>query len=292
MPRRTSIDAGNDDSLLRNMAERELRIEPSVSLQVAGRRLTPRQLEVLAAVHEEGSQNRAAARLGISTSVLHRYLAQIEAKVAQPLLVTSPGGSRLNEAGERIAEEYEALSRRMRRGGAMVVGGTVITEELLLGVLTRVDPEGAIELIISDDARNLKDFQAGLMDLVVLDDPLYLFDLEGVRWQEVATDRLLHVDHGPRYARYMYGAQRIGFRHLAAAGVEHTVEGVYRSLPALLDSGRSFFINESLALRRGLRLRSATDPAKLEHRINAVYRRETNAVRKVVAGLRRDGRSV
>lgn len=272
------------------MSDKELRIEPSVALRVGGRRLTPRQLEVLTAVHEEGSQNRAAARLGISTSVLHRYLAQIESKVAQPLLVTSASGSRLNEAGERIAQEYEALSRRMRRDGAMVVGGTPITEELLLSVLTRADPEGAIELIISDDARNLKDFQAGLMDLVVLDDPLYLFDLEGVRWQEVGTDRLLHVDQGPRYVRFMYGAQRIGFRHLEAAGAAHSVEGVYRSLPALLSSGRSFFLNESLALRRGLRLRSATDPAKLEHRINAVYRKETNTVRRLVAGLRREGR--
>ena len=42
--------------------------------------------------------------------------------------------------------------------------------------------------------------------------------LRGCKWQEVATDRLLHVDRGPRYARFLYGAQRIGFRHLESQG--------------------------------------------------------------------------
>jgi len=28
------------------------------------------------------------------------------------------------------------------------------------------------------------------MDLMVLDDPLYIFDLEDISWQEVAVDRL------------------------------------------------------------------------------------------------------
>lgn len=267
-------------------------IEPSVALLVGGRRLTTRQLEVLSAVHKEGSQNRAAALLGISTSVLHRYISQAEGKVGRALVVTSPGGSELNELGMKVAMEYEALEARMRRGGSTVVGCTIVTEELLLNALTKIDREGACELIISDDARNLKDFQAGMMDLLVLDDPLYLYDLEGVSWQEVAADRLLHVDNGPRYGRFMYGAQRIGFRHLETRGVRFEVEGAFRSLPALQRSGRSFFVNESLALRKGLALRSATDPSWLEHRINAVYRTESEFVRKLVSALRQEGRRV
>jgi molybdate transport repressor ModE-like protein len=267
-------------------------IEPSVSLLVGGRRLTRRQLEVLAAVHREGSQNRAAARLGISTPVLHRYVSQMEGKVGVPLVVTSSVGSELNELGMRIAQEYEALEARMRRGGSTVVGATIITEELLLNALSSADRDGICDLIISDDARNLRDFKAGLMDLVVLDDPLYLYDLEDVMWQEVAVDRLVHVDNGPRYGRFMYGAQRIGFRHLDSMNEQYVVEGSYRSLAALQRSGRSFFVNESFALRKGAKLRSATDPARLEHRINAVYRTETDLVRKVVDAMRHDGRMV
>ena len=153
------------------MSERELRLEPSVALVVAGKRLTPRQLEVLKAVYEEGSQNKAAQRLGISTPVLHRYLAQIEGKIGAPLTSAGPTGTRLNQEGERIALEHIALSRRMDRGRGTVVGGTVVSEELLLSALTNADPEGSVDLIISDDERNLQDFQAGLMDLVMLDEP-------------------------------------------------------------------------------------------------------------------------
>ncbi|WP_019177713.1 LysR family transcriptional regulator [Methanomassiliicoccus luminyensis] len=274
------------------MSDRELRLEPSVALVVAGKRLTPRQLEVLRAVYEEGSQNKAAQRLGISTPVLHRHIAQIEGKVGAPLTSAGPTGTRLNPEGERIALEHIALSRRMDRGKGTVVGGTVVSEELLLNALTGVDPEGSVDLIISDDQRNLQDFRAGLMDLVVLDDPLYLFELEEVKWQEIVEDRLLHVDKGPRYARFKYGAQRIGFRHLESRNVPYSVERTYRSLNAMADSGLSFFVNESLALRRGMHIRSATEPSILSHQITAVYRKETPTVRKVAGELKRQARVV
>jgi DNA-binding transcriptional LysR family regulator len=274
------------------MPERELKLEPSVILKVEGRTLTARQLDVLRAVFEEGSQNRAARRLGISTPVLNRYLGQIEAKVGTTLLSATPRGTVLNEEGERITREYIALCQRMQTAGGTVIGGTIISEELLLGALSKADPEGNCDLTISDDERNLRDFQAGLMDVVVLDDPLNLFDLEGVLWQEVATDRLLHVDKGPRYARFMYGAQRIGFRHLDSMKTSYSIERTYRSLEMMADSGLSFFVNESLALRKGLRIRSDTDPSRLEHKINAVYRKETPRTQRVLAELKRSGRRV
>ena len=274
------------------MPSRELKLEPAVSFKVGRSTLTTRQLEVLRAVYEEGSQNRAAARLGITTPVLNRYLGQIETKVGTGLLVASPRGTSLNEEGERIALEYIALSRRVISEKGMVIGGTMITEEMLLRALTAADPKGECDLIISDDQRNLKDFRAGLMDVLVLDDPLYLFDLEGVKWQEVATDRLLHVERGARYARFMYGAQRVGFRHLESAEVEHEIVQAYRSPEIMMSSGLSFFINESLVLRRGLKLKSDTDPAKLAHQINAVYRKETPKVRGLIAALRKVGERV
>ncbi|NLT37353.1 MAG: LysR family transcriptional regulator [Methanomassiliicoccus sp.] len=274
------------------MSVREVRLEPSVTLRVGSVLLTERQLQVIQAIHEEGSQNRAARRLGVSPPVLHRYLAQIEAKVGARLVQATPRGTKLNEEGERIALEYRALTRRMAPSTKLVVGGTIVTEELLLRALSRADPQGECGLIISDDRWNLEDFQAGLMDIIVLDDPLFLFDLEGVHWQEVATDRLLHVNKGPRYARFLYGAQRIGFRHLETQGIEHRIERTFRSPEMLIRSDLSFFLNESLALRRGIKLRSDTDPGFLAHQINAVYRKGTPAVRRIVAEIRRAGRKV
>ncbi len=274
------------------MPERELKLEPAMVLKVEGRTLTARQLEVLRAVLEEGSQNQAARKLGISTPVLNRYIGQIEAKVGATLHTATPRGTVLNGEGERIAREYIALCQRMLPTGGTVIGGTIISEELLLGALSKIDPEGTCDLTISDDERNLRDFQAGLMDVVVLDDPLNMFDLEGVMWQEVATDRLLHVNNGPRYARFMYGAQRIGFRHLASMGGQYSIERTFRSLEMMVDSGLSFFVNESLALRKGMRIKSDTDPSRLEHKLNAVYRKETPHARKVLAELKRSGRRV
>jgi DNA-binding transcriptional LysR family regulator len=269
------------------MDEKPRRIEPVVSLRIDGHAITPRQLDVLRAVYEEGSQNRAAIKIGISTPVLHRYLAQIEAKIGRRLLEATATGTKLNEEGEKIALEYEALDRRMHLGGATVVGGTIITEELLLSSLNKVDPQGRCELILSDDGRNMKDFRAGMMDLVLLDDPLDLYELEGVQFAEVAEDRLVHVDRGPRYARFLYGAQRIGFRHLEAEGIDFTIQRTYRSVPALLNSGLSFFINESLVARRGLKIRSATDPRKLAHKITAAYEDESK-VGRLLNRLKKD----
>jgi DNA-binding transcriptional LysR family regulator len=268
---------------------RERRVEPVAVLKVGSARLTARQLQVLRAIYEEGSQNRAAARLGMATSVLHRYLAQIEAKVGASLSMATPRGTTLNEEGERITTEYIALCNRLAPAGRTVVGGTLVSEEMLMNALTRIDPSGDIDLIISDDRRNLQDFRAGMMEVVVLDDPLYLFDLEGIMWQEVAHDRLIHVDHGRRYATCPYGAQRIGFRHLRNAGVDHEVVRTFRSLELMVSSGLSFFINESMAMRRGLKLRSATDPSLLSHQINAAYRMETSKVRRLVSELRKLG---
>ena len=261
-----------------------LGFEPVISLIVNGMRLSVRQLEVLNTVRGTGSQNQAANVLGISPPVLHRYLGQIEAKLGTEVLITTPTGTRLNELGERIAMEYSALNQRLKGRETIVVGGTMITEELLLSSLTKADPEGTYQLIISDDERNLRDFNAGLMDLVLLDDPLNLFDLEHVNWEEIAEDRLIHVDKGDRYARFPYGAQRIGFQHLRSVGTPFKVDRTIRSVPALLSSGLSFFINESLAARKGLRMRSDTDPNVLSHKIFAAYR--SADVSKLVRELR------
>ncbi|HTY46976.1 MAG TPA: LysR family transcriptional regulator [Methanomassiliicoccales archaeon] len=250
--------------------------------------MTPRQLEVLLAVYSQGSQRKAAEKLGLAVPVLHRYLAQTEAKCRTKLLQASPVGTVLTEEGKEVAREYAALLERMKISESVVVGGTILTEELLLGVVSALDSEAKYDLVISDDERNLKDFKAGLMHVVLLDDPLGAYEMEDVRFEEVAEDRLLHVDHGPSYVRFKYGAQRIGFRHLDFEGVKYSVEGTTRSLTSLLKGNRSFFINESLALRKGAKITSATDPSLLEHKILALYREETPEVSWLLRELKRE----
>jgi molybdate transport repressor ModE-like protein len=263
-------------------------IEPAISLAVNGVSVTSHNIEVLKAVYEKGSQKQAARSLGISVPVLHRYLRRMEQRIGVRLLATSPSGTSLTEEGERIVLEYAALRARVRKGESVVVGGTMITEELLLSALSRIDRTGIYDLVISDDERNLQDFRAGLMDIVVLDDPLYVYELEGVKWEEIADDELVHVDRGPNHFRFKYGAQRLGFKFLDSQGVKYKVKGTVRYLPYLIGSNLSFFINHSLLSRRGIRLKSATEMKVLAHKIIAVYRKEDSGVLRLLRELKKE----
>jgi DNA-binding transcriptional LysR family regulator len=264
-----------------------MRLDPVVNLKVNGHGMTTRQLEVIRAIFETGSQKAASLRLGISTPVLHRYLHQIEAKAGTRLVETTPKGTVLNDDGEAIALEYLALLRRMDRSDRVVVGCTIITEDLLLSSLSSLNDPNAYDLIISDDERNMKDFNARMMDLIVLDDPLYAFEADGPLWEPVAEDRLIHVERGAAYARFRFGAQRLGFRHLDTNHISYRVERSEHSLPSLLRSNMSFFVNESLALKRGQAPKSATDPELFKHQIIAMHWEPKQEVQALVRELSR-----
>jgi molybdate transport repressor ModE-like protein len=264
-----------------------VQLEPSVSLRINGKSVTARQLEVLVAVQEEGSQNRAAERLGISTPVLHRYLSQLEERAGTRMVITSKRGTRLTREGRAVVREFLALKGRARSGESVRVGCSIITEDLLLNVLSRIDSMGPYDLIISDDERNLKDFRAGLMDVVVLDDPIHAFEFDDARWDEIAEDYLLHINRGERYMRFRYGAQRIGFRHLESVGKDYQILGTVRSLPMLLRPKVSFFLNQSYAAKKGIELKTSTHPQLLMHKIIAMYSDESKEVGRLINEMRR-----
>jgi molybdate transport repressor ModE-like protein len=264
-----------------------VRLEPKVALEVNGTDLTSHQLEVIYAIFRTGSQRAAARSLGITTPVLNRYVRQIESKVGSKLADSTPGGTVLTADGERIAKEFAALQVRMAKTTSPVVGCTIVTEDLLLSSLSSVDPEGKFDLVISDDMRNLKDFRAGMMDLVVLDDPLYAFDEGDALFDEIGFDQLIHVDRGPAHLRFLYGAQRIGFKHLEVSGREFRVERTERSLSSMVRSNLSFFVNESLAARKGLKLKSDIDPRLLRHEIVALYQEERPDISSLLQELKR-----
>ncbi len=265
------LDKRKEEILMRLSISIQMKIDPIVSLRVNGTNLTPHQLEVLLEVYRQGSQRRAAEKLGLTAPVVHRALVQIESKVKATLLETSPFGTSLNQDGIKLAREYNALLERMKVGEALVVGGTILTEDLLLSALSRLDQEADYDLIISDDQRNLRDLQAGLMDILILDDPLFAYETEGTQFEEVAEDRLIYVDKGELHIKFRYGAQRIGYRHLEAIGKNYSVESSTRSVGQLLKSNRSFFINESIALKKGLKLVSSIKPELLTHKILALF---------------------
>jgi DNA-binding transcriptional LysR family regulator len=243
-----------------------------MAVQVDGRPLTPKQAEAVLALFLNGTQRAAARSLGVSAPVLNRHLRQVEAKAGRPIMECGARGTMLNELGESIAREQLALQGKQRERERLAVGCTPLSQELLLQALNVVDPQGEAEVVISEDRHNMSEFRAGMLDLVVLDDPIYAYEMEGAEWEEVGSDRLVHVRRGTDYALYRFGPQRLGFKHLDSTKETYSVIRTYSSLAALMRSNYSFFVSESLLAKKGHRLRSATDPDLLSYAILCLYR--------------------
>lgn len=263
---------------------RKVDLEPRVSIYVNGVKVTARQMDALKALRDHGSKAAAAASLGISAPVLHRYLQNLEDSTGLELVRSNPRGSKLTEAGRQIVNEHNAIDSRIRHRERCRVACSPVTEHLMMSLLSAM-PEG-IDLVVSDDENNARDLMAGMVDLVILDDPQLLYDLDDVDWEVLGETSMVHVDRGPRYIRYRYGAQRLAFQHLDSKGVPYSVERSTFSLDDLLESGLSFFVDEILLLKRNLRIRSSTDPALLRHSISAVFRDDAEPVQSIVRALR------
>ncbi len=261
-----------------------MRLEPVLQLKAEQGTVTARQLEVLRAVDEAGSINAAASLLSVRAPVIFRHVRAAEEAVGARLLGRAGRGSELTPAGRELLKEGESLSRRLEAKRGMMVACSPVSEELLMACIPKVDD--SIGLVVSDDERNVRSLLEGRADLVILDDPLHLLDLEEHRAVEIGHMDMVHVDRGPRYVRYRFGAQRIAFRHLDLAGAEYEVEGELLSVNELLDSGRSFFIDEVLLLRRGVSMQSSTDPRLLRHAVMAVHDSDDPRVEALLRELR------
>jgi DNA-binding transcriptional LysR family regulator len=265
-----------------------VQVRASLTVQVNGRPLTEKQAKAVLALYLNGTQRSAARSLGISAPVLCRHLRQVEVKAGAPIMDCGARGTVLNELGETIAKEQLALQSRIRERSDLAVACTPLTEEMLLLALNAADPQGMAEMRISDDRRNVADLQAGLVDLVVLDDPLYAFEMDDMMWEEVGSDRLFHVRKGEEYALYRFGPQRLGLRTLDSSNERYRVVRTYSSLAPLLRSGYSYFVSEGLLLRKGHRPRG--DEPSIPYAILCVYR-PTAGTEAVLQALRANRRT-
>lgn len=260
-----------------------VRVQASLTVQVNGHVLTDKQAKAVLALFLNGTQRAAARSIGISAPVLCRHLRQVEVKAGAPIMECGARGTVLNELGESIAREQLALQGKLKERQQLAVACTPLTEELLMQALNAADPQGKADLVISDDRHNMTEFQAGLIDLVLLDDPIYAYESEGANWEEVGSDRLLHVRKGEDYAAYRYGPQRLGFLSLDSEKRPYRVVRTYSSLGALLRSGHSHFVSEGLLVRKGHRPRG--DEPSIPYAIICLYR-PVPGVEEVLRALR------
>ncbi len=262
-----------------------MQIRVQTSQVINGRPVTARQIEALLAVQDHGSQTAAARALGISVPVLHKYVSAIEEAVGAPVLSTTPAGSRLTAEGLEVASAARAMDNRVTGDRGFTVCCSPVTEDLVMSVVSSLKIPGA-NIVVSHDEYNIKMLREDRADIALIDDPLYLFDAEEFGMDEIGYMGMVFVDNGPSFVRYRYGAQRVAYMYLDSENREYTVDAETFSLPELLGSSRSFFVDEYLLTRRNLRLKSAVDPRMLRHAITALYRNESRNVTRLIAALK------
>ena len=252
---------------------------------INGKTVTARQIEALMAVEETGSQTSAAKRLGISVPVLHKYIACIEEAVGGPVLKTTPAGSVLTHTGKEILDLARYTENRCIMDRGFTVCCTPVTEDIMMSVISASKIPDA-HIIVSDDEYNIRLMRENRADLAIIDDPLYLFEVEEYQMEEIGYMGMVYIDNGPNFIRYKYGAQRVAFMYLDSINKKYNIDSETFSLPELLGSNKSFFIDEFMLTRRNLRLKSAVDPKMLRHAITAIYREEDPRISKIIKAVK------
>ena len=250
---------------------------------INGNTVSSRQIEVLTAIRKYGSKTAAAKELGISPPVVHKYMAAMEEAVGMRLMASTATGTELTEMGIRLLEIADIMSERCSDDRGFTVSCSPVTEELVMHAVSSSKVKA--DILISDDVTNIRSLKEGYSDVIILDDPQHLEDVDDFEWAEVGYMDMIHVDNGPSYIKYKYGAQRIAFAQLDLTGKEYKITGETCYLPDLINSNKSFFIDEFLLMKKGIRLKSATDKTLLRHSITAVFRREDRDVTRLLRAL-------
>jgi len=214
-----------------------------------GHEITHRQMEALAALQVKGSMKKAAAFLGLSTPVLHKYIREIEEKSGLALVTSTSRGSKLTSDGLELLERFRAYEKRLDdHPEVLKVAGTVVTEHILLTAATILsDAHKAVRVTISTDEANIHLAEERRVDAIILDDAAYAMEgAPDMPNTEIGSDMLLLRDEGSRFARLAFGAQRLGFRYLKEKGIPYEVDRTIFE-PSLVDhTDLSYFVNKSL----------------------------------------------
>lgn len=258
-------------------------IEIKTYMVVNGNNISSRQLEVLDAVRRCGSKTAAAKELGISAPVVHKYIASMEEACGSKLIASTPNGTELTEMGIRFLEVADMMEQRCYDNRGFTIACSPVTEELVMQAVSQTKIKASIT--VSDDVTNITMLKRGYADIIILDDPQFLEEVDDYEWSEVGYMDMIHVDNGPQYMRYRYGAQRIAYAQLDLMGTEYRISGETCLLSDLLNSNKSFFVDEFLLLKNGMKLKSATDKRLLRHSITAVYRREVKEITRLLRVL-------
>lgn len=264
-----------------------MKLDARTEIVINGESVTHRQLQALEAISRAGSMSAAAKEMGVTVPVVHRYIANIENAAGEPVTRSTPSGTALTPAGKEVCRRFRECEARCHDNPGYTLCCSPVTYDLVTAIFSSLKLTD-VDLVVSDDVHNIRSMTEGLCDIAIIDDPLYLFDIDdyGFEADEIGNMGMVYVDNGPSFIRYKYGAQRVAFMFLDSAQRSYSIDAETYSLTEMLGSNKSFFVDEFLLLRKGLRLKSAVDPKILKHAITAIYRSDDRLTTKIIAALK------
>jgi DNA-binding transcriptional LysR family regulator len=215
-----------------------MKFNPTLNLEINGEKFSYRLFDALKKISETWSQREAAKSLEISHSVLNRRIRDAENKLGFKLVHTTGAGSGLTPQGISILEKYhQCLKRLQERDRPVICGGPISTG--LMDVLSH--HYGLDNIIIStDDVSALEMAEMGLVDVLLLDDPVHAF-MHDLDFVPIARDHLLLISgsgkqpksvqelDGKKFIEITNSAQRLAWNTLDQLRIDYKIVEVCNS---------------------------------------------------------------
>ena len=229
-------------------------------------------IETFLAVIETGNLNRAAERLHVTESTVTARLDALEDLLGQDLLVRSRRGAQMTKAGYKFLVRAERILQAWRQAqtelslpkgfqGLFSVGCGLdlwsgLGKTWLLQAM-RTAPDLAFETWAGDDGQLRRWVQSGLVDAVLMTEPV---GGPGIKTVPFVEDRIVQVSTEPRkavewdpdYIYVEYGPE-VRRQHDAAWSADRTaymtISGAEWALDFLLERGGSAYLPRRMVER-------------------------------------------
>jgi len=238
-----------------------MEFNPTLNLEINGVKFTYRLFDALEEISQTWSQREAAKSLGISHAVLNRRIRDAENKLGFKLVYTTGAGSGLTPQAISILEKYQQYQKRLQERSKPVICGGPISA----GLIDVLSYHYGINTVITstDDMNALEMSERGLVDVLLLDDPVHAF-MHDLDFTPIARDHLLLVSgseelpesvqelNGKEFIEIPHSAQRLAWNTLDQLRIDYEIVEVSNSpqnaLKMVKDSDDLFtFLNSSFA---------------------------------------------
>ncbi|WP_409200077.1 LysR family transcriptional regulator [Methanobrevibacter sp. DSM 116169] len=161
--------------------------EVELSLKIDGKTYDYKLFQSLKSISENNSQRKAANELGISHVVLNRRIKKAEENLGFNLVLNYKNGSKLSSEGIDLLNEFNEYYDKLKVSDDIVICGGHIVSSFLESISLEIPYKTTI--YSSDDESAYELAKKGLIDILVLDDPLIAFE-NNLNFTPIAYDYL------------------------------------------------------------------------------------------------------